>query len=225
MTSTPTASGTSLSEIWCLRSHRPIRRTGRDLSGCICGSELASLGRERAGHWQHLGDHPSVGLLRITRMSAPHPRRRRAGVAIELLLEAPIREGVAAEPAVECPHEDRHLQRQQHRRPAARPAPLARVLEAGRRLPAGAEDDRREVPGRGHPRGGLRGRLARPEGVERRRHPRPGREAGGDPARPARRPGRHPQPLYRGRRGRRSPSAASTCPTATPPRVRSSTTS
>ena len=76
-------------------------------------------------------------------------------------------------------------------------------VEARRRLPAGAEDDRREVPGRRHPRGGLRGRLARPEGVERRRHPRPGREARGDPARPARRPGRHPQPLHRGRRGRR----------------------
>src|SRR5215475_13011404 len=53
--------------------------------------------------------------------------------------------------AVECPHEDRHLQRQQHRRTPARPAPLARVLEAGRRLPSGAEDDRREVPGRGQP--------------------------------------------------------------------------
>src|SRR6516165_6150257 len=52
---------------------------------------------------------------------------------------------------VECPHEDRHLQRQQHRRTAARPAPLARVLEARRRLPAGVEGARREVPGRGLP--------------------------------------------------------------------------
>ena len=78
---------------------------------------------------------------------------------------------------------------------------LARV-EAGRRLPAGAQGAGREVPHRRHPRGGLRGRLARPEGLERRRHPRPGRGAAGDPPRPARRPGRHPQPLHRGRRGR-----------------------
>ena len=52
-------------------------------------------------------------------------------------------------------------------------------------------------------RGRLRRRLARPEGLQRRRHPGARRRPGRAPARPARRPGRHPQPLHRGGDARR----------------------
>ena len=46
--------------------------------------------------------------------------------------------------------------------------------------------------------GGLRRHLARPEELERRRHPRARRGADRDPPRPARRSRRHAQPLHRG---------------------------
>ena len=46
-------------------------------------------------------------------------------------------------------HEDRHLQRQRHQRPPAAPARMARRVAARRRLPAGAQDLRRDLSGRG----------------------------------------------------------------------------
>ena len=50
---------------------------------------------------------------------------------------------------------------------------------------------------------GLRRRLARPEGLQRRRRAGARRRPEGAPPRPARRPGRHPQPLPRGIGARR----------------------
>ena len=53
-------------------------------------------------------------------------------------------------------------------------------------------------------RGGrLSRRVARAEGLQRRRDPQPQRRARASPGRPARRSRRQPQPLYRGRGGRR----------------------
>ena len=75
---------------------------------------------------------------------------------------------------------------------------------AGRRLPAGAEGAAGEVPRSGDPGRRLRRDLARPEELERRRHPGARRRAGRDPARPARRPGRRAQPLHRGGGRRRA---------------------
>ncbi len=101
-------------------------------------------------------------------------------------------------------HEDRHLQRQRHHRPAAAPARMARRVAARRRLPAGAEDLRRDLPRR---------RASRRAGYSAIWHGQKGfngvailargRRPGRAPARPARRPRRHPQPLHRGRGARR----------------------
>ena len=61
--------------------------------------------------------------------------------------------------------------------------------EARRRLPAGAEGDRRRVPGRGARARRLRRGVARAADLERRRHPGARRRADPDPATAARRPG------------------------------------
>ena len=50
-------------------------------------------------------------------------------------------------------HENRHLQRQRHHRPAAAPARMARRVGTRRRLPAGAEDLGRDLSGRRPSRG------------------------------------------------------------------------
>ena len=98
------------------------------------------------------------------------------------------------------------------------PARLARARRAGRRLPAGAEGRRRELPGRGDRGGRLRRGLARPAHLERRRHPgarrasrsRPRRGLPGDA-------GRRAEPLHRGggrRRAGRLPLPAERQPAA-----------
>ena len=61
-----------------------------------------------------------------------------------------------------------------------------------------------KFPRSGDRKGGLWCDLARPEPLERRRHPRPRLRAGRDPSRPARRSGGHAQPLYRGGGRRRA---------------------
>ena len=92
-----------------------------------------------------------------------------------------------------------------------------RAREARRRLPAGAEGHRRRVSGRCAAAGRLRGGLARPEDLERRRDPRPRRDADrhahralpGDPDDDA-------EPLHRGRGQRRADRARFYAPNGNP---------
>ena len=127
--------------------------------------------------------------------------------------------------AVKCPHENRHLQREQHRRAAAGAAPLAlqskpdvaclqELKGAGREIPRSTPSARR---------------ATRPSGTARR----PGTASPSSPGARSRRrpaaacPATRTTPTAATSRPSwaASPSAASTCPTATPPRARSSTTS
>ncbi len=84
---------------------------------------------------------------------------------------------------------------------------------------------RRKPADRRYRRRRLRRRLARAEGLQRRRHSREGRHARTPAGRASRRSGRHAQPLHRGRGRRTSSSLRSTCPTAIRSAPRSSTTS
>ena len=68
--------------------------------------------------------------------------------------------------------------------------------------PAGTEVDRRRVSAFGNREGRLRRGVARPEDLERRRHPGAQGRSGADPHRPARRPRGSRGALYRGRRQR-----------------------
>ena len=73
-------------------------------------------------------------------------------------------------------HEDRHLQRQRHQRAPAAPARMARARAARRRLPAGAQDARRDRSRRAHLREAGYGAVWHGQKrLERRRHPRAGR--------------------------------------------------
>ena len=95
----------------------------------------------------------------------------------------------SALPYLNPTHEDRDLQRQRHQRP---PAASARWLEehSPTRLPAGAEDARREVSRRCARATPATARSGTARKLQRRRHPRARRRAVGAAARPARRPRR-----------------------------------
>ncbi|VXB85488.1 hypothetical protein MASSI9I_50498 [Massilia sp. 9I] len=95
-------------------------------------------------------------------------------------------------------HAGRYLQRQWNRRPPGRPARVSRGTQAGCGLPAGAESAAGEVPRKRDPGSRLPRHLARPEELERRRHPHPRRPGAGSAARPAGRPDRRTEPLHRG---------------------------
>ena len=93
------------------------------------------------------------------------------------------RDGMARrlEPAYDGGHEDRHVQHQQCQPPPAEPAAMAARSQTRHRLPAGAEGRRPRFSAARHRPGRLRRGLARPEDLERRRHPGAQGRAGADP--------------------------------------------
>jgi hypothetical protein len=91
---------------------------------------------------------------------------------------------------------------QRHQSPPGESARLAARGGAGRRLPAGAQGERRELSESGRPRCRLWRGLARTEDLERDRDPRQGCRAHPDPGRAARRPRGRAGPLHRSGRER-----------------------
>src|SRR5271169_6860314 len=113
---------------------------------------------------------------------ARSPDYRLLGVISRFTEALPQRDSIAPAPVVRqnAIDEDRDLQRERHQWSPPGAATLARRGQAGRRLPAGAQSPKREIPGAPDPGSRLPRSLARPEELERRRHTSAWQGADGD---------------------------------------------